>query len=194
MGKVVYSMSVSLDGYIESISRSLDWCLIDEEFHTSANGETEKMDVFLYGRRMYQLMSSYWPTADEDETAEYYIKDFAKLWREKPKVVFSRTLDQVDWNSRLAGPDLAQEIAALKGQYAGDLGVGGAEIAAALIHLDLIDEYRLYIHPVVLGGGTPFFPESGQPKKLRLVEERPFGSGVVYLRYQRQPMTQGSTP
>jgi dihydrofolate reductase len=186
MGDVVYSMSVSLDGFIETRDKSLSWCLIDEEFHTTANEEAKEMDLFLYGRRMYELMSAFWPTADEDETAEPYVVEFAGIWREKPKVVFSRTLDEVTWNSRLVRENLAQEVAALKAQNDGDMGIGGAELASAFIHLDLIDEYRLFIHPVVLGGGTPFFPDSVEPKNLKLVEVRPFGSGVIYVRYRRR--------
>ena len=185
MGKVVYSMSVSLDGYIETVDRKLDWCIIDEEFHTAANEEALEMDVFLYGRRMYELMTTYWPTADEDPTAPPYVVEFAQIWREKPKVVFSRTLDNVDWNSKLAGEDVAQEVAALKAHYERDMGVGGAGLASTLAQLDLIDEYRLFIHPVVLGDGTPFFPALDNALTLQLVASQTFGSGVVYLRYQR---------
>jgi dihydrofolate reductase len=185
MGKIVYSMSVSLDGYIESRDRKLDWCIIDEAFHTAANDETRQADVFLYGRRLYELMTAYWPTADEEPAAPRYVVEFAQLWREKPKVVFSRTLDKVAWNSRLAGDNVAQEAAALKAQYEGDISVGGAELAASFAQLGLIDEYRLYIHPVVLGDGTPFFPVLDGPIGLRLVDSQTFASGVVYLRYRR---------
>ena len=185
MRKVVYSMSVSLDGYMETRDRKLDWCIIDEEFHTTANDEARDMDFFLYGRRMYELMSAFWPTADEDPSAPPYVVEFAQLWREKPKVVFSRTLDKVEWNSRLVRDNIAEEVMKLKAQPGGDMGVGGAEIASTFGQLGLIDEYRVYIHPVILGNGTPFFPALSKPESLRLVESRIFGSGVVYLRYQR---------
>jgi dihydrofolate reductase len=178
-------LSVSLDGYIESRDRKLDWCIIDEAFHTAANEETRQVDVFLYGRRLYELMAAYWPTADEDPTAPPYVVEFAQIWREKPKVVFSRTLDSVKWNSRLAGENVAQEAAALKAQYDGDISVGGAELASTFAQLGLIDEYRLFIHPVVLGGGTPFFPALDGPISLRLVDSQTLPSGVVHLRYQR---------
>lgn len=185
MGKIVYSMSISLDGYIETKDKKLDWCIIDEEFHTAANEETRQTDVLLYGRRLYQLMASYWPTADQDPSAAPVIAEFARIWREKPKVIFSRTLDKVDWNSRLVKDNIAQEAVALKAQYEGDLAVGGAELAAAFAKLDLIDEYRLTIHPVILGGGTPFFANHEKPKNLQLIETRPYKSGVVYLSYRR---------
>lgn len=186
MGKVVYSMSVSLDGYIETGDKKLDWCIIDEEFHLSANEEVKNMDALLYGRRMYDLMAPFWPYADQDPAAPPYVVEFSRLWREIPKVIFSRTLDAVEWNSKLVREDVAREVEAVKAQYEGDLGVGGAELAASLAHHDLIDEYRMYVHPVTLGGGTPYFPKGGNSHHLQLTEVRPFTSGVVFLTYQRE--------
>lgn len=185
MGNLIYSMSISLDSYIETSDEKLDWVIVDEEFHTFANEETRKMDVFLYGRRMYELMSAYWPTADDDPSAPAYVVEFAQIWREKPKIVFSRTLDTVEWNSRLVRDNIGEEIKKLKAQYSENMSVGGAKLASTCVRLDLIDDYRLYVQPVILGGGTPYLPELERKVDLRLVETKRFRSGVVFLRYLR---------
>jgi dihydrofolate reductase len=184
MRKVIYSLSVSLDGFIETPNRELDWVIVDEELHTFFNDQAREMDAFLYGRRMYELMIDYWPTADTNPSAPAFEVEFARIWKKTPKIVFSKTLDKVEWNSRLIKDNIAEEIAKLKAQPGKDLGLGGADIASTFMQLGLIDEYQLFVNPVVLGGGTPFFPALGNPIHLRLVETRTFGSGVVYLRYQ----------
>jgi dihydrofolate reductase len=184
MRKVIYSMLVSLDGAIETPSRSLDWHLIDEEIHQFVNDQQREIDTYLYGRRLYELMAEYWPTADANPAALAYEVEFARIWRDMPKIVFSKTLERVAWNSRLVRDDIAAEVARLKAQPGKDISVGGAALAASLMRLGLIDEYQLFVHPIVLGGGTPFFPALDNPITLRLVETRTFGSGVVYLRYQ----------
>lgn len=185
MSRVIYSMSVSLDGFVETPNRSLDWVIVDEELHRFFNDEARQTGTFLYGRRLYQLMADYWPTADADPSVPEYMVEFAQIWRDKPKVVFSETLDKVEWNSRLVRGDIAGEIATLKKQPGNDMAVGGPNLAATFMQLDLIDEYRLFVQPVVLGAGTPFFPALDATINLRLVETRTFGSGVVYLRYER---------
>jgi dihydrofolate reductase len=111
--------------------------------------------------------------------------EFADIWRAKPKVVFSSTLDDVGWNSRLVRSDAADEVATLRAQEGADLVVGGPTLASALVRRGLVDEYRLLVQPVVLVAGKPFFPALDEPADLRLVETRTFGSGVVYLRYER---------
>jgi dihydrofolate reductase len=184
MGRLVYSMSVSLDGFVETPSRSLDWVLIDEELHSFFNDEAREASAFLYGRRLYELMIDYWPTAETDPSATPAMLEFARIWKDKPKIVFSRTLEHVDWNSRLAGADAAAEVARLKAQPGFDMSVGGPTIASTLMRLGLIDEYRVFVHPVILGAGTPFFPALEARIGLKLLETRTFGSGVVYLRYE----------
>jgi dihydrofolate reductase len=184
MGKLIYSMSVSLDGFVETPSRSLDWVRVDEELHSLFNDEARAMSAFLYGRRMYELMVDYWPTAEADPSATPAMIEFARIWKNKPKVVFSRTLERVDWNSRLVPADAAGEVARLKAQPGFDMDVGGPTTASTLMRLGLIDEYRLFVHPVILGGGTPFFPALENRIGLKLLETRTFGSGVVYLRYE----------
>jgi dihydrofolate reductase len=183
MGRLVYSMSVSLDGFVETPSRSLDWVLVDEELHSFFNDEASEMSAFLYGRRLYQVMVDYWPTAENDPSATPAMLEFARIWKDKPKIVFSTTLGRVEWNSRLVPGDVAGEVARLKAQPGFDMDVGGPTTASTLIRLGLIDEYRLYVHPVVVGAGTPFFPALEDRIGLKLLETRTFPSGVVYLRY-----------
>ncbi len=139
----------------------------------------------LYGRVLYELMSAFWPTADEDPAAPDVIKEYATIWRSKPKVVFSHTLKTVSHNARLARADIATELAQLKAEPGGDLTVGGATLAAGFMQLDLIDEYWLYVQPVVLGGGKPMFGALPRPLPLELLETRTFPAGVVLLRYKR---------
>lgn len=185
MPDVIYSMLVSLDGFIEGPNRELDWHQIDEEFHTRVNDQLRDAGAFLYGRRMYELMADFWPTADQDPAAPDYVAEFARIWRAVPKVVFSRTLDRVDWNARIVRDGIADAVADLKGQASGDLWVSGPTIAAAFEELGLIDEYELMVQPVILGRGTPMFAPSSRRSEVRLVESRTLGSGVVILRYRR---------
>ena len=184
MGRLIYSMSISLDGFVETPSRSLDWVLVDDELHAFFNDEARAMSAFLYGRRMYELMVDYWPTAETDPSATPVMREFARIWMDKPKIVFSRTLERVDWNSRLVRADAGDEVARLKAQPGFDMDVAGPTTASTLMRLGLIDEYRLFVQPVILGAGTPFFPALDERIGLNLRETRTFGSGVVYLRYE----------
>jgi dihydrofolate reductase len=157
--------------------------MVDEELHTFFNEQARGVDTFVYGRRMYELMAAYWPTADTLPGQLAVEVEFAAIWKNTLKVVFSKTLDKVEWNSRLARDGVAEEIAKLKAQPGRDLGIGGAHIAGQCMRLGLIDEYQLFVNPVVLGGGTPFFGALDTPIKMRLMETRTFRAGVVYLRY-----------
>ncbi len=183
MRKVIYSMLVSLDGFIEGPNRELDWHIIDEEFHQFVNDQQREFDACLYGRRMYEVMR-YWETADTNPSAPAYELEFARIWKKMPKIVFSKTLEQVQGNARLVRDNIAAEIAKLKQQPGKNMELGGPNIASTFIQLGLVDEYRPFIQPVVLGSGTPFFPVLDNRIKLRLVETRTFRSGVVYVRYQ----------
>ena len=183
MRKVIYLMNVSLDGFIEGPNRELDWTSIDEESYRFFNDQQSDMGTLLYGRRLYEVMT-YWETADANPSAPAYALEFARIWKRTPKIVFSKTLDQVQGNARLFRGDIAAEITKLKQQPGKDLEVGGPNLASTFMQLGLIDEYRLVVHPVVLGSGTPFFPALDNPLKLQLIETRTFDSGVVYLRYQ----------
>jgi dihydrofolate reductase len=174
-------MNVSLDGYVETRDHSLDWTVVDEELHTWFNDRSREAEAFLHGRRVYELMAAYWPTAETDPTATDYMLEFARIWTEKPKIVFSSTLTSVDWNSRLVSGDVGDVLARLRSEFDGDLTVDGPTLASAFIKRGLVDEFQLLIHPVILGAGTPFFPELDIPIRLRRTETRTFASGVTLL-------------
>jgi dihydrofolate reductase len=184
MRKVIYGLSVSLDGYVEDAQGGLGWSYPDEELHRHFNDRERDFDVNLYGRRLYELMAAYWPTAEEDPALLDYEREYARIWKSKPKVVFSRTLDHVEWNSRLVRDHIAEEVNRLKNQPGKYMNVGGPGIVATFMQLGLIDEYWLYVVPVVLGGGKPMFPPLTDRLQLQLVETRKFSRGVVLLRYQ----------
>ena len=186
MRKLIYSMTVSLDGFIAASDGAIDWSPPDEELHRFHNEQTRELGAHLLGRRLYEVMV-YWETADQDPAAGEIEIEFARLWQALPKIVFSRTLDAVEGNARLAAGGVAEEVARLKEESDGDIAVGGAGLASSLMQLDLIDEYRLFLSPVVVGGGTPYFAALEQQLDLELVETRTFGSRVVYLRYRRRP-------
>jgi dihydrofolate reductase len=183
MGKLIYAMNVSLDGFVETPDHSLEWAIVDDELHTWFNDRARETEASIYGRRMYELMAAYWPTAEEDPSATEPMREFSRIWKPMPKIVFSSTLTDVDWNSRLVRGDIGEELAHLKDEFDGDLDIGGARLAASFIQRGLIDEYRLLVHPVIIGGGTPFFPKLDEPISLRLVDSHTFGSGVMYLGY-----------
>jgi len=183
MGKVIYAMLVSLDGYIETTSGDLSWSFPDPELHRHFNEEERKIDTFLYGRRLYENMAAFWPTADENPAAPEVEIEYARIWKAKKKIVFSRTLTEVGWNAKLFRGDIAVEVNKLKAEPGRIMTVGGATLAATFIQLGLIDEYCLYVHPVLLGGGKPMFPGLHGRINLKFVETRTFGSGVVLLKY-----------
>ena len=184
MSKLIYMLNVSLDGFIETTDQSLDWTVVDDELHTWFNEQARTLDASLYGRRLYQLMAAYWPTAASDPAASEPELDFARIWLATPKIVFSTTLASVEWNSRLVSGDVGERLAELRTEFRGDLEVGGPTLASAFIERGLVDEYRVVVHPIVLGSGTPLFPTLKDPIGLRLIETRIFGSGVVYLGYR----------
>ncbi|ASU83829.1 deaminase [Nocardiopsis gilva YIM 90087] len=185
MRKIILMLSVSLDGYFEGPDRRLDWLMVDDELHTHFNEQARAMSAFLEGRVTHELMASSWPTADTDPASTAPMREFAGIWREMPKFVFSRTLDHAEWNSTIMRAINVEEITALKARPGGDMGIGGADLAAGFMRHDLIDEYRVYVHPVLIGEGRPLFRASERRFDLRLAETRAFGSGVVLLRYER---------
>jgi dihydrofolate reductase len=169
MRKVILMMSVSLDGFIEGPDRELDWHMVDDELHSHFNEQLSAMGAFLSGRVTYELMAEFWPTADTDPSSTGPMVEFARIWRDMPKIVFSRTLERADWNTTVARDVVAEQVMELKAQPGGDLVLGGADIAAAFMRHDLIDEYRLYVHPVVIGQGKPLF----QASDTKLVSSSP---------------------
>ena len=184
MRKLIYSMTVSLDGFIAAPGGNIDWTAPDEELHQFHNDEVRELGAHLLGRRLYETMV-FWETADQDPALPAVMLEFARIWKPLPKIVFSSTLERVEGNATLASGDVADEVARLTEEPGGDLAVGGAGLAAELIERNLIDDYRLFVSPVVLGAGTPYFPAQEQRIGLELLETRTFGGGVVYLRYAR---------
>jgi dihydrofolate reductase len=184
MRPLIYSMTPSLDGYIAGPQGLGEWSAPDAELHRFHNEQTRELDLHLLGRRLYEVMT-YWETAEErNPAAPEYVLEFARIWTRLSKLVYSATLEAVEGNTRLSRGDPVQEVQALKQQDGGPIAVGGATLAASLTAHGLIDEYRLFVSPVVIGGGTRFFAGDTHID-LELVETRTFGSRVVYLRYRR---------
>jgi dihydrofolate reductase len=184
MRKLIYSMTVSLDGYIAAPDGSIEWGAPDDElflFHTQRVRDT---GVHLCGRRLYETMV-YWETVDQKSLSAEYAA-FAEIWNALPKVVFSSMLESVVGNARLLRGGLAEEVMRLKSSHGKDIGVGGAGLAGECMRLGLVDEWRMFVCPVVLGGGTPYFPMLKERIELELLETETFGSRVVYLRYGRK--------
>lgn len=183
MRKLVYSFGVSLDGFIAGPDGDFDWSAPGEELHRFHNELARETGLELYGRRLYETMRP-WETLGDDAASSEAMREFAQIWKATPKIVYSRTLDSVEGNARLERQVSADEIRALKEEPGKEIAVGGADLAATFIRLGLVDEYRLFVNPVVIGAGTPFFPELDRRIGLELVETRTFDSGVVYLRYR----------
>ncbi len=183
MRKLIYSMTVSLDGYIAAPDGAIDWSVPDEDLFRFHTEQVRELGVHLCGRRLYETMV-YWETAEESPLVAEHV-EFAQIWKALPKVVFSTTLQSVVGNTRLASDGVGEEVSRLKEQSGRDIAVGGAGLAGTCMKLGLIDEWRLFVSPVLLGGGTPYFTTLDERLSLELVETKTFGSRVVYLRYRR---------
>lgn len=177
---------VSLDGYVEDPDGGLDWSSPDNELHQHFNDQyiTGEIDTSLYGRNLYETMAGYWPDVESDPDAPAVEREFSHYWKKIPKIVYSNTLEKVEWNSTLVREVNPVEIDKLKRQPGNNIDIGGAGLASAFMRAGLIDEFRLYVHPVILGGGKPMFPLIKQKLNLRHIETHIFGSGVVLLRYE----------
>lgn len=184
MPKLIFSMSVSLDGFISGPDGGFDWSVPDEELHRFHNDQVRALGGHVLGRRLYETMT-YWETAPEDPELTDYALEFAEIWNALPKIVFSNTIGEVVGNTRLAEGTIAEEVAALQERSGKDVAIGGAELAGEALRLGLVDDLRLFVHPVVVGGGKPFFPSLDRLVSLNLVETRTFGSRVVFLHYER---------
>ncbi|BBX15485.1 deaminase [Mycolicibacterium duvalii] len=183
MGKLIYGFNVSVDGYIADGQGNIDWSEPSDELHQYWNDFERETVLSFYGRRLYDLMAAYWPTADAAPDATPLIIDFARVWRDMPKLVFSRTLESVDWNSRLERGDPVEVVTRLKAETDGQLEVAGATLAAPIVRAGLVDEFRIVVAPTAVGGGIPFLPSLPSWISLRLVENRTFPGGTVLLRY-----------
>jgi len=186
MGKIVLMMSVSVDGYIEGPDREIDWHMVDDELHRHFNEQLGAMGAFLSGRVTYELMAGFWPTADQDPSSSEPMAEFSRIWRDTPKIVYSSTLERAGWNTTIVREVVPSEVQQLKERTGGDLALGGADLAAAFLRQDLVDEYRIYVHPVRIGRGKPLFAPSDATVQLQLAESRSFGNGVVLLHYRRR--------
>jgi dihydrofolate reductase len=190
MRTVIYSMGVSLDCYIASPDGS-DWGTPDAELHRFHNQQTSELGLHVLGRRLYEVMA-FWETAEErSPSAPVSVSEldaaqleFARIWKQLPKLVVSKSLETVEGNARLSRADPVQTLRALREEDGAPIAVGGANLAATLTKHALIDEYHVFVYPVALGGGRAFF--AGDTRlDLELLETRTFGNRVVYMRYRR---------
>jgi dihydrofolate reductase len=180
---LIYSMSVSVDGYIADRDGAFGWTVPSDELFAFHLARVRGLAAYLCGRRLYEAMLP-WETDPSLRDTELRA-EFADVWSALPKVVFSRTLHRVEGNARLAGSSVAEEVAAALGATDKDVEIGGATLAAAAIELGLVDELRIFRIPIVVGGGTPYLPPTTEDIRLELIETRTFDSHVIYERYQR---------
>jgi dihydrofolate reductase len=180
---LIYSMSVSVDGFIADREGAFGWTAPSEELFRFHLERVRELGAYLCGRRLYEAMVG-WET-DPSMRVDEARAEFADVWCALPKVVFSRTLDSVEGNARLAEATVAEEVAAALRATDKDVAIGGAGLAAAAFELGLVDELRIFRYPVVVGGGTPFLPPVADTVPLELIETRTFGSPVIFERYAR---------
>jgi dihydrofolate reductase len=188
MRQVVYVASISIDGFLGADDGDNAWVVPDPDLHRHFNDLERSFDTHLYGRRMYELMAQYWPAADVQPDAPDYVVEYARIWRAMPKVVFSASLGHVDWNARLFAGDALEEVARLKREAGKSMSVGGTVLATSLAKAGLIDEFRFYVMPAIVGSGTPAFAALGKHIDLTTLEVRKFISGAVLLRYRAQSL------
>ena len=183
MPSLIYSMGVSVDGFIADRDGAFEWTVPSQEQFRFHLAQIRELGGYLCGRRLYETMLVWEP--DPSLRSDELRAAFADVWCALPKVVFTRTLDRVQGNARLAEGSLADEVTAALEATDKDVAIGGAGLAASAIELDLVDELRMFRNPIVVGGGTPFLPPVSEDLPLTLVETRTFGSRVVYERYRR---------
>ncbi|MEX0647943.1 MAG: dihydrofolate reductase family protein [Balneolaceae bacterium] len=183
MRKIIYAQLVSLDGFIEGPDGKIDWTEPGEELHRHFNELEKNTDINFYGRRLSEVMD-FWLTADKNQDLKEYEREYARLWQETERIVFSKTLDKVEGKAEIRREVDPEEINKLKNQPGKDMAVGGAGLASVFIKHGLVDEFQLYIHPVIVGGGKPMLPKMEQKINLDLVEIREFSCGVIMLKYQ----------
>jgi dihydrofolate reductase len=184
MRKLTYGMNLSLDGYIAAPGDDIGWSVPSDELFAWWTDRMREVGLSLYGRKLWETMSAYWPTADRQPGASPAHIEFARLWQNTPKVVFSSTIDRVGGNARLVTGDAVAEITRLKAEDGGPMEIGGATLAGAAMRAGLVDEYLLVTAPVLVGGGTPFFTTLDKWVNLNLVETRTFEGGVILTRYE----------
>ena len=182
-GKLIYSTITSLDGYVADKDGNFDWAAPDEEVHTFFNDLERKVGTYLYGRRMYEVMR-YWETAHALTDQPSFMQDFAKIWRAADKIVYSKTLETASSaRTRIERDFYPDTVRRMKAQAERDISVGGPDLATQAFKTGLVDECHLFVTPIVVGGGKRSLPNDVR-LKLELLDERVFGSGMVYLYYR----------
>jgi dihydrofolate reductase len=182
MGKLVYTMLISLDGYFEDSNGGFDWAEPKQDLHEYFNKMEADTDILIYGRKMHEIMTFWENLKDEDDYPDY-IHDYAKIWKTKQKIVFSRTLKSVETNKTILKHDCSEsELLSIKASTSGIIGIGGAEIASVALKLNMVDEIYAFIFPVLIGSGKKWITADAL-KKLTLIETRTFEDGVVMVRY-----------
>jgi len=187
MGRFVYWMNVSLDLRIEQVpgdNGAGEWLRIDEELHREFNARARSLAAMVQGRVIYETMEEYWPRARQDASLPDVMREYGKIWTDAPKVLVSRTRHSADHNTRIiGGADAIDQLAALRTETDGTIGVGGATVATQLLRAGLLDELLLFTHPTVLGFGRPLFDDYDLPIDLDLLDQRSFTQGVTMHRY-----------
>ena len=184
MAKLIYSAIMSLDGYVEDADGTFDWAAPDEEVHAFVNDLERPVGTYLYGRRMYETML-FWESPPDPGDEPPVMQDFAKIWQRADKIVYSKTLQKVaSARTRIERAIDPEGVRQLKAAARRDLTVGGAELAGQAIEAGLVDEYQLFLVPVLVGGGKPSLPGNDVRVDLELLDERRFRNGTVYLRYR----------
>lgn len=181
MRKIIYAQLVSLDGYIEDSEGNIDWTKPNDDLHRHFNELEKNLSINFYGRRMSKAMD-YWLTAGQQPDAPETEIEYARAWQNNKRIVFSKTLTSVEGDAELRREINPEEIRSMKNQPGKDMSVGGSTLAASFIKYGLVDEFRLYIHPVSIGGGMPMFPLH-ETVDLKFAESQTFSGGIVMLKY-----------
>lgn len=194
--RFVYWMNTSLDLFIEHSSGEQgggDWLSIDEQLHREFNARAKRLSMSIEGRIVYETMESYWPAARFDQSLPDFLREYGEIWTSMPKVLVSRTRTEARYETRIIGGDDAiAQLAVLREESEGDIGVGGATLATQLLHAGILDELLLFTHPVILGEGRPLFDGGTRPIPLDLLETEQFDNGVVMHRYAVRRLPQAA--
>ena len=186
MSKIVVWMQMSLDGKTRGPNGEFDWPIVKDELNSYFVDELRSAGMFLYGRKIYEMMAHFWPTADQDPDSSPNQIAYSKIWKPMPKLVFSKTLQDVQW-STIVLDGIDQRVRDYRDASDGDLYLfGGSQTVAGFARQGLVDEYQIFIHPVVLGGGAPLFPSPADRQGFSLVDCRVFDKTVVGVRYSRK--------